>query len=1236
MNKKENKLQILYIVIALFFVNGCIDHSHEKRVPGKNILPEVVKNVAVTDIYGNISPERVNRILSPAKTVLVQMGLPDIAKVDVEPGTNENDPNMIKSYLRFRRSESLLKEGMPRREYQKISDDFFAYVDRFPYVTAMQKKAVDHYLKMNKQFAAIREAKKVISIDPNDMDTAITIAAVYNETGRYEEALQFLNLALQSNRSGTENVSTAIATLHMATSFAELGYTYAAAETYLRAWQLMKYHRQFQHYDQSIQKIMESSEFQLLLAARMFLQCGKIDDCIQTLRQVQIGPNFQQLLAYISPMVIDLPESQKVRFKLLMQLYLYLLADGEDADFVLRLFYNNCLKMSLHNEYIKVVQAWYGSNVINPELPQLISRHSYARALEYARRHTEARLVLNNSRPGFETAAVWLEFARIDRANQSFNEMLQEYINCLDAGVRNPEEVISEFENILLYDQAARDTLSDKIKLFDDKSFGALIIKALIAENNKKNSLAEALYQAALGKDRDNIVARKYLIRYYARVGKYQNLLVLAKGYDRPDIIMYVARAYQSLGKFDKSIDCYKKILLKDKYNQQAVIRLADLYRSLGQYGNAEKLLLRSARRHPEQDRIQVELIKLYSIWSMPGNDASDIIKNSYQRVFVLADNYSDRYAGSSSGQDKAETILQESLEELLDRHKKCKPARVVLCDSYFRTKKIDSAVSHASRLINMFSDDYELLKKSAEIFDFADKYELAAATRKIIWEKHQKTPDTLFAAMKALRLAGMPSESLNMLNNGIELFPDDVTFIENISGEAYNTYLILRNYGEGIDVITKWLDICRDVSKEDLAKSLKYKLALLLIYDSRFDIAVEQLKKLYSEFPESKIYAIQMLVRSLNIRGMYDDSASFLEQMMEVLPDNIFIILEYAYTLIEAGQPQLAIEYVENWQLENPDATNRQYALFNTYKRADEFQQAIDLTRKRLRSQSDDVDLLVNLVFCLIHQGDERSLNEASGIMDGLAKRNVDPFKWFDYRIILDLTRGNPEIASERIINMTTDPDSPAILAAQARIFYLSGDFDKAISMYQDLIKDFPDEAYYRSLYSFALEKAGLVDEAIEQLAKLYELESDNAMSKNNLAYTMITNNREPERAGRLIREAIYMAPENVAILDSVGWLYYKQGEFQIALDYIYHAAAADIIVDPELMDHLGDTLYRLGNPQKAFRYWQRGLKEINRRIVMEKSLINIQGRYQRKIEQYNSGQPVDVAPLFSEVLEN
>ena len=1237
MNKKVIALLIVLISVP-YLVNGCLDFS--KLSSGSSLerkVPASMKNIALNAIYGNITPDQVERIMMTPDIILAKMGLPEESEITLVPESYPDDPNMLKSYLRYRRSESLIKEGMPTRKYKEITNEFLDFADQYPDIVALQRKVVDHYLGSNKQYAAIRQAKKVLSIDPNDMDTAIAIAAVYNETGRYEDALRYLNLALKSDQSAIDNTSTAIATLHMAGAFAELGHIYAAAETYLRTWQLMRYHRKFEQYDPAIQKIIDSAEFQLLISARLFLQCGKIDACIQTLRQVRYGPNFQQLIGYLTPMVIELPEPQKVRFKMLVNLYVYLLADGEDPDVILKLFYNNCLKMSLHNEYIKVVQGWYGLGMIESSEVKLVSRHNYARALEYAKRHTEARLVLKNCQPGNDTAATWLDFARIDRTNKSYNDMLEGYINCIDAGPQNLEIVLKEFEDILQYDREARDSLVDAIKIVTGKNFGLLIVKALIADNAKQNVLAEKLYHAALNKNRKNVVARKYLIRYFARVGKYQNLLVLAKGYDQPEILMYVARAYQSLGKFNKAVSSYKQILSKDRYNEQAVVRLAGLYRSLKQFSDAESLLLRSSRRHPEQDLIQVELIKLYSVWStIAGNSDSGSVDSCVDRVYLLAANYSTRYSNLANSQKRAETLLQENLEDLLESYKMCKPARVILCDSYYRTKKFDSAVSHASRLINMFSDDYQVVRKAAEIFDSADKYELAAAARKIIWQKHEQTAGTLLAAMTASRYAGLPSESLSMLNAGIKLFPSDTGFIKEIANEAFKTYLILRNYGEGIDSISRWLEACQGDCDSGLIKSLKYKLSLLFIYDSRFEQAAKKLLALYTESPDTSIFAAQMLVRSLNIRGMYDTSVAFLEELKPILEQDIFITLEYAYTLIEAGHTSDAIKYVENWQQENPEASNRQYTLFNTYKRAGRYQQAIDLTRMRLRDNSGDVDLLVDLVYCLIHLGDERSLNEAAGILDSLAEINVDPYKWFDFRIILDLTRGNPEVASERLMQMTSDPDSPAILAAQARIYYLSGDNEKAIKIFKQLIEDLPDEIYYRSQYSFVLENAGHIDEAIDQLNKIHEDDSDNAMSINNLAYTMINHNRDPERAGRLIREAIYMAPENVAILDSVGWLYYKQGDFQTAIDYIFHAAAADIIVDPELMDHLGDTSYRLGQKEKAIVYWQRGLKEINRRVVMEKNLLNIKERYQRKVEQYNSGKEVDVAPLFSEIAKD
>ncbi len=74
------------------------------------------------------------------------------------------------------------------------------------------------------------------------------------------------------------------------------------------------------------------------------------------------------------------------------------------------------------------------------------------------------------------------------------------------------------------------------------------------------------------------------------------------------------------------------------------------------------------------------------------------------------------------------------------------------------------------------------------------------------------------------------------------------------------------------------------------------------------------------------------------------------------------------------------------------------------------------------------------------------------------------------------------------------------------------------------------------------------------------------------------------------MIKKALEAEPENGAYLDSLGWFYFKKGNFKEALAYL--EKAADLIIDPVVYDHLGDVFSKLGNFASARLNWEKSLK--------------------------------------------
>jgi predicted Zn-dependent protease len=74
------------------------------------------------------------------------------------------------------------------------------------------------------------------------------------------------------------------------------------------------------------------------------------------------------------------------------------------------------------------------------------------------------------------------------------------------------------------------------------------------------------------------------------------------------------------------------------------------------------------------------------------------------------------------------------------------------------------------------------------------------------------------------------------------------------------------------------------------------------------------------------------------------------------------------------------------------------------------------------------------------------------------------------------------------------------------------------------------------------------------------------------------------------MIRKALTMQPDSGAYVDSLGWLYFKQGKVQEAIKELEKAAS--LMEDPVIYGHLGDAYFKIGDTAGAKLNWQKSLK--------------------------------------------
>jgi tetratricopeptide (TPR) repeat protein len=159
----------------------------------------------------------------------------------------------------------------------------------------------------------------------------------------------------------------------------------------------------------------------------------------------------------------------------------------------------------------------------------------------------------------------------------------------------------------------------------------------------------------------------------------------------------------------------------------------------------------------------------------------------------------------------------------------------------------------------------------------------------------------------------------------------------------------------------------------------------------------------------------------------------------------------------------------------------------------------------------------------------------------------------------------------------------------AQAQLLSNGGENDQSLARIDDALArcpGHPDLLYQKAIL---LEKAGRTEAAISELEHLYHDRPQDGTITNALGFLLADHNRELIRADHLIEAALKGEPDNPAILDSLGWVYYRRGLPQQALPLLERAFR--LAQDGDIGAHWGEVLWALGEKSRARDAWNRAL---------------------------------------------
>lgn len=354
---------------------------------------------------------------------------------------------------------------------------------------------------------------------------------------------------------------------------------------------------------------------------------------------------------------------------------------------------------------------------------------------------------------------------------------------------------------------------------------------------------------------------------------------------------------------------------------------------------------------------------------------------------------------------------------------------------------------------------------------------------------------------------------------------------------------------------------------------------------------------------------------------GRIDRAKELLKQVLDIKPENEAAALTYVALLQKTGHTNTAIFWLENALNDRDDDFNLRIAYARLLTEAKRFEDARQQFEKLSRVAPNNVDVLyaLGLLYLQVNKLDDAEKQFAQ--LSKLKKRVFDANyylgriaeeknkfdkasdlyqgvhggeNYFDARIRLSLIlakQGEIEKALGNIRAIQKDKGVNRLILIQAEGEILTEEkrYQEAMDVFNKAIAEqtHPDLLYSRAMLA---EKMGLLDILEADLKTILAEDDKNATALNALGYTLADRTDRYDEAYEYIIRAYELSPNDFYILDSLGWVLYRMGRLDEAVEYLQKALA--LRNDPEIAAHLGEVFWVMGKKQAAKEVWETALE--------------------------------------------
>ena len=355
------------------------------------------------------------------------------------------------------------------------------------------------------------------------------------------------------------------------------------------------------------------------------------------------------------------------------------------------------------------------------------------------------------------------------------------------------------------------------------------------------------------------------------------------------------------------------------------------------------------------------------------------------------------------------------------------------------------------------------------------------------------------------------------------------------------------------------------------------YQKAFLHFHQSEYKQAERILKELKDDMPENDLYKLYYLQAQIYRKKNQPDLAfSALKKVVSLQPQFLLPILDMFFTYAETNYSHKLIPILEEYQ-ENIGS-----------------QPQVSLLLAHLYQQHNYKDKVIELLQFLVEENPKNwkfQLNLAKmwSQKTGYEKQALNLMK--------SIIQAHPKA-------------SPDIYIIYADLLYQQQSFNNLSATLKTAHSLFPENTNILLYKALVHQETAQTNEAISCLKAILKMNNNHVNALNFLAFIYVETNQNLKLAEQLAIKALKLSPKNSYILDTAGWVLFKNGKLDQALNYL-EQAYADNTAESLIAAHLAEVYYEMNMLDKSIELYKKAIgleTDEGKRKELQQKLLFIQ----------------------------